>query len=378
MHKTTPILTLLLAAGCSGQAKLELPDELYNYAEPDIPAHFEVETEGFHGQVPLMDDDNMRARNRTTDAGATLGRVLFYDVDLSANHTTSCASCHKAEFGFSDDRVKSEGFLGGETGRHSMGLTNARFYAPGHFFWDQRAGTLEKQVLMPLQDEVEMGMTLDEVVERVGERKEYAPLFEAAFGDPEIDSGRISKALAQFVRSMVSTTSRYDEGRAAASSRSEPFDNFTDRENTGKALFVNPPPLGGVACFICHQGEGFVAAEATNNGLDPDSETDAGYGEVTGQDIDAGTFKVPSLRNVALRAPYMHDGRFATLREVIDHYSDDVQPHPNLGAPFGIVEGQATRLNLSEEEKKSLIAFLKTLSDPDMLADPKFSDPFVR
>ena len=370
--------SLLMA--CTGDtvgdgSALDLPEQLYNYAAPDLPEHFEVESEGFHAQRPLLDDDNTPEDNPTTDAGATLGRVLFYDTNLSANGNIACASCHVANLGFSDDRILSEGFAGGLTGRHSMGLTNARFYRGERFFWDQRAETLEDQVLMPFQDPVEMGLTLDELENKVREEEEYPALFEAAFGSARISSGRISRALAQFVRSMVSFTSKYDEGRAMVANRSDPFPNFGSRENEGKALFVLPPPSGGLGCFVCHQGEGFIAVEATNNGLDVDSEDDEGYGGVTDSAADMGTFKVPSLRNIALRAPYMHDGRFATLEEVIDHYSEGVQPHPNLEPPLGVAGPQA---NMSDLEKVALLVFLETLTDEAMVNDPKFSDPWLR
>ena len=357
-------------------ASLNLPATPFNYAAPEIPDHFRVESLGFHDQKPTMDEDNTPADNPTTDHGATLGRVLFYDKHLSKNGTIACASCHKAELGFSDDRALSKGFEGGDTGRHSMGLTNARFYGQGHFFWDQRANTLEDQVLMPFQDPVEMGMTLEGLVARVEAGDYYPALFEAAFGDEVITSERISKALAQFVRSMVSTGSKYDIGRAQVASRSDAFPNFSDAENLGKTLFTSPPPRGGVGCFVCHQGEAFIAQKATTNGLDADVP-DRGYGEVTESPQDEGTFKVPSLRNVALRAPYMHDGRFADLEAVIEHYSTGVKPNPNLGPPFFVVEDVVTQLNLRIEEKVALVAFLKTLTDLDMVNDPKLSDPFV-
>ena len=369
-------------AGCtevpSDSPVLDLPGDPLSYADPPLPDHFRVESEGFHGQQPLMSSDNTPVDNPTTDAGATLGRVLFYDVDLSQNRTVSCGSCHQPALGFSDDAVKSPGFDGGETRRHSMGLTNARFYGEGRFFWDQRAETLEDQVLMPLQDEVEMGMTLTEVEDRIRERAEYEPLFEAAFGDSDVSADRVSLALAQFVRSLVSYTSKYDEGRAQVANRSDPFPNFSDAENLGKMLFVTRPPFGGMGCFVCHQGEGFVAVAAANNGLDADSEDDGGYGEVTGSAADAGMFKVPSLRNVALRAPYMHDGRLASLEEVVDHYSDGVQSHPNLGVPLGVAGSNGPQVDMTAEEKEALVAFLNTLSDPEMVTDPKFSDPFAR
>lgn len=376
-----PLLALSLAAcdeAPDDGPTLDLPESLYNYEDPDLPDHFSVETEFFHGQRPLVDDDNTPDDNPITDAGATLGRVLFYDTNLSQNSTVACASCHKAEHGFSDDEVLSPGFDGGNTRRHSMGLTNARYYAPGRFFWDQRADTLEEQVLMPFQDPVEMGMTLDEVVERVEGNAAYEGLFEAAFDDDDVDADRISAALAQFVRSLVSTTSPYDAGRAEVDARSDPFPNFSTEENLGKALFVRRPPEGGMGCFVCHQGEGFVAVEATNNGLDADSEDDGGYGEVTESSSDDGTFKVPSLRNIALRAPYMHDGRFDTLEEVIDHYSDGVEAHPNLGVPLGVAGGVGPQVNMTDEEKEALVAFLRTLSDEEMVEDPRFADPWTR
>lgn len=364
------------AAEAPYDAKLKLPATLFDYANQAIPAHFKTETMGMHGQTSLVADDNTPAHNPITNAGATLGRVLFYDKNLSQNRTVACASCHKPELGFSDDRVLSKGFDGGETARHSMGLTQARYYRGKRFFWDQRAATLEDQVLMPFQDPVEMGMTLASLEARAKAAKYYPALFEAAFGDPEITTERMALALAQFVRSLVSTGSKYDEGRAQVTSRSEDFPNFTAEENLGKKLFVMPPPMGGKRCFACHGGEGFVTMTATTNGLDADPSKDPGFGAVTGQSSDMGTFKAPSLRNVALRAPYMHDGRFKDLAAVIDHYSGGIQPNPNLAPPLFISNGQATQLTMTATEKKALVAFLHTLTDLKMTQDPRFSDPF--
>ncbi|MCP4504287.1 MAG: cytochrome-c peroxidase [Deltaproteobacteria bacterium] len=337
-----------------------------------VPAHFGVESEGFHGQLPVVQTDNTPADNPSTDLGATLDRVLFYDVSLSANRTVSCASCHKPDAGFSDDRILSKGFEDGDTGRHSMGLTNARYYGQGRFFWDQRAATLEEQVLMPFQDPVEMGMTLETLLARPKEASYYPALFNDAFGDEEITTDRMSKALAQFVRSMVSVDSKYDEGHAQVNARSVDFPNFTAEENLGKKLFSAPPPLGGFGCFACHQGEAFVPQLATSNGLDA-AITDQGFGEVTANAADDGTFKVPSLRNIGLTAPYMHDGRFATLEDVIDHYSEGIQDSPNLSGPLFA----ARQFNMTPVEKSALVAFLHTLTDETLVNDPKFSDPFV-
>ncbi len=383
----------LLSAACSGkshkaekildsktayknESKIELPGKFYNYANPKIPAYFSVETEGFHGQLPALKSDNTPSDNPITDAGATLGRVLFYDKKLSKNFTVSCSSCHKAAHGFSDERTLSEGFMRGETRRHSMGLTNARFYKPGHFFWDQRATTLEDQVLAPIQDLVEMGMTRDLLVERVEAAPYYPALFKAAFGDEKVSTVTISKALAQFVRSLISTTSKYDLGRAQVENRRDPFPNFSTLENEGKRLFSSPIPMGGFGCFACHQGEAFVAEEATSNGLDVDISSDIGYGQITRDPKTEGHFKVPSLKNVALRAPYMHDGRFSTLEEVVEHYSSGIKSSPNLKPPLSIFGKE--RFLMNAEQKTAIVAFLKTLTDEKMVNDPKFSDPFVK
>lgn len=356
-----------------------LPETPYHYAvqNSELPVHFRLDTLGFHSRAVIL-DDNTPPDNATTDEGATLGRVLFYDKNLSQNRTVACASCHKQALGFSDDAVLSEGFEGGLTGRHSMGLANARYYPNGRFFWDQRAESLEAQVLMPMQDAVEMGMTLEEVEARVREADYYPPLFEAAFGDTSIDRDRIAKALAQFIRSMVSFQSKFDEGRAMVNDRLEDFPNFTQEENLGKRMVVAPPPRGGLGCLLCHTGAGFIGRQAMNNGLDLET-TDQGYGEVTGRAEDDSTFKVPSLRNIAVRPPYMHDGRFATLEEVVDHYSDGVQAHANLPLTgfFRRDANGVIPLRLNRYEKDALVAFLRTLTDEAFLTDEKFSDPFV-
>ncbi|MCA9002517.1 MAG: c-type cytochrome, partial [Planctomycetes bacterium] len=313
-----------------------------------------------------------------TDAGATLGRVLFYDRSLSLNNTTSCSSCHDQSAGFSDPATLSVGFEGGLTRRHSMGLSNARFYAPGQFFWDQRAATLEDQVLMPLQDGTEMGMTLTQVVQRVEEKDFYGPLFTEAFGNDTVTSDRISRALAQFVRSMVSYQSRYDAGRAMVATPLDPFPNFTPQENQGKLLFTAPPPQGGFGCAACHSGEAQINRPAgpTNNGLDANTFADQGVFETTGNPGDRGRFKVPSLRNIAVTAPYMHDGRFATLQDVLQFYSTGIQNHPNLDPVLRAPNGQPVRFNMSPGQINALVAFFNTLTDDVMLNDPKFSDPF--
>ena len=213
---------------------INLPEEPFDYINLNLPSHFTNNVAGQPLPTSINGVDNTPNDNPITNEGATLGRVLFYDKSLSANGTIACASCHKQDKGFSDDAVLSVGFDGGLTGRHSMTLINSRFYQRGRFFWDERANTLEEQVLQPFQDPVEMGMTLEQVVSAVQEQDFYPELFESAFDSQEINSDRISKALSQFVRSIVSHSSKYDEGRAISASPGANFTNFTDEENLGK------------------------------------------------------------------------------------------------------------------------------------------------
>ena len=336
----------------------QLPATPYNYANIDLPAYF------IQGEI--ADADNTPNNNPVTDAGATLGRVLFYDVKLSANDTTSCASCHQADAGFSDPNALSIGFEGGLTPRNSMGLANARYYEDGHFFWDERADTLEDQVLLPIQDPVEMGMDLDVLVNKLNNTDYYAPLFEDAFGDSTVTEERISLALAQFVRSMVSYQSKFDAGLE------NNFADFTDQEDRGRRLFN-----GRGRCDTCHTTEIQIADRPRNNGVDDGVDDDDGVGEVTNRPNDFGDFKTPSLRNIALTAPYMHDGRFATLDEVLQFYNSGIQAHPNLDQVLREDNGTPRQLNLNADDRAALIAFLNTLTDETFINDPKFSDPFV-
>ncbi len=342
---------------------LTIPDQADNYADPELPAFFNL--------GPNTEQDNTPNNNPVTDWGATLGRVLFYDSNLSANNTISCASCHLQEAGFSDPEVFSEGFDGGLTGRNSMGLSNSRFYENGLFFWDERAESLEEQVLMPIQDEVEMGLTLTELVIKVEEQPYYPILFERVYGNEEVTSDRIALALSQFVRSIVSYQSKYDEGRVQVNRPDDDFPNFSELENLGKRLFFSRE----TECSSCHTSDMFVGDEARNNGLD-EILTDLGLGEVAGRNQDNGKFKTGSLRNIELTAPYMHDGRFETLEDVVEHYNSGVQDSPTLDNRLQR-NGRPVRMNLSDQEKAALVAFMKTLTDYELIEDEKFSNPFI-
>lgn len=370
-----------------------LPESLLNYANIELPAHFFQSQQNRRGrnQRVATDFDNTPADNPITDAGATLGRVLFYDKKLSANGTVSCASCHAQSNGFADDTALSTGFDGELTRRHSMSLTNARFYDSGKFFWDERAETLEQQVLMPFQDEIEMGLTLTELETIVSSQSYYPVLFEDAFGDSSMTSERISLALAQFIRSMVSTTAKYDVARAQVQGRAmnRPFPGFTSQENLGKSLFFRPRDTATgarVSCAGCHTTAAFVGPTsdranittiARSNGLDAVSTTDFGVYETTRRTRDMGKFKTPSLRNVEVSAPYMHDGRFETLEQVVEHYSSGIQPHRNLPRFLRNENGSPVQFGFTDTEKAALVAFLTTLTDHQMLADERWSDPFI-
>ena len=366
-----------------------LPNTPYNYSNVIFPETFTTQT--------VINIDNTPANNPTTDNGATLGRVIFYDKNLSFNRTVSCSSCHIQELGFADATAKSLGFEGGHTRRNSMHLVNARFYEPNKFFWDHRTNSLEEQVLMPFQDGLEMGMTLALLVERVSVPY-YKPLFQKAFGNEEITSDKISKALAQFIRSIVSFNTKYDIGIQTTNNIFEDFPNFTAQENMGKAIFNGKltPEVNGT-CAFCHifNNENlhfsttpssvanqviFSSERMDNIGLDENSHggVDNGLGEITEIEADNGLFKAPSLRNIALTAPYMHDGRFETLEEVVEHYSTGVKNHPQLSDHLiNGEDGTARHLNLTTEESAALVAFLKTLTDEVMINDEKYTDPFV-
>jgi cytochrome c peroxidase len=366
-------------AGAAKTRTLHLPEKLFNYAAVELPAHFKTR------EVHRL--DNTPTDNPITDDGATLGRVLFYDTRLSANNTVACASCHHQKNAFSDPNRASKGYEGKETDRNAMPLVDIRYYGRGRFFWDERARTLEEQVLMPIQSKVEMGMTLPQLLEVLGKDADYPTLYRAAFGDSRITKDRTAKALAQFVRSLVSYQSKFDVGMAKADDVGDDFSNFSREENRGKSIFLRN-------CASCHlpgnQAAAFTSPRPQNNGLDADAKVaDLGVADVTFDRNQAGRFKSPSLRNVEHTGPYMHDGRFAKLEDVIEHYSSGIKRHPNLegrlagpafrgpgGGPPGAPGEPTGGFRFDTREKAALVAFLKTLSDQKFLTDPKFSDPF--
>lgn len=322
-----------------------------------IPANFPA--------MPIPSD------NPLTVEGVRLGRHLFYEKRLSGDNTMSCASCHMQAFSFTDSARFSTGIDGIQGARNSMAIVNLGWGQ--RFFWDGRAMSLEEQVFFPVRDPIEMHETWPTAAEKLQSDQAYVDLFQAAFGAAAIDSVVVSKAIAQFMRTMISSNSKFDRFMRGEL-------QLTPQEQLGFALTQQeggPPPIGqwGADCFHCHPHGGgqFTDGIIRNNGLDPEELwTDLGLGGWTGLPQDRAKFKTPTLRNVALTAPYMHDGRFQTLEEVIDHYNSGGHPSPTVDPNMKFTVGG---LQLTAEKKAQLIAYLHTLSDPDFFSDERFSDP---
>lgn len=342
------------------------PDNLFDYEGQDIPNYIKK--------------DNT-ASNRITNKGATLGRVLFYDVNLSIDNSLSCASCHQQATGFSDKRTVSEG-INGTTSRHSMRLINSRFSDETAFFWDERAASLEVQVIDPIQDHIEMGFSgadgnpgMEELEAKLADIDYYRELFTLAYGNAEISQSKIQRSLAQFVRSIQSFDSKYDEGLNLVTNDLEPFPNFTPEENLGKSLFLNPTQSNGAGCGDCHRSPEFdIDPASANNGVIGVA------GSVDGFDIT--NTRAPTLRDIfnangELNGPLMHDGSFITLEAVIEHYNALPESADNDGLDNRLtVPGGLQQLNLSDDEKEALIAFIKTLSGSSVYYAEQYSDPF--
>ncbi|WNJ16981.1 cytochrome c peroxidase [Pontibacter sp. G13] len=349
--------------------------DLLDYSNQPIPAY--------------INQDNTPSQNPITDAGATLGRVLFYDKALSVDNTIACGSCHQQTFGFSDTAQASQG-VNGLTGRHSMRLVNARFGNEPRFFWDERASTLEEQTTQPIQDHAEMGFSgtmgdpgFDSLITKLELIEYYPTLFEFAFGSDQITENRIQLAMAQFIRSIQSFDSEYDAGVSQVNNPNQPFPNFTNEENAGKNLFTAPPQFdpqgerigGGAGCQGCHQSPTFsIQPNRLSNGVV------RVIGDSTAQDFTI--TRSPSLRDLvgvsgATNGPMMHTGDFHTIRDVINHYDSipDDAMSPQLD-PILRPGGNLQRLNLTEAEKDQLEAFLLTLSGTNVYVDDRWSDPF--
>ena len=362
-------------------------DELENYANQPVPDY-----------IGAPRDNG----NPVTDTGATLGRVLFYDVSLSIDDTVSCSSCHQQTRAFSDDRIVSQGVFGGVTVRHSMRLINGRFGNGPlgadvgenviRMFWDERASSAEDQASQPIRDHDEHGFSgingrpdFDDLIAKLEGIPYYEELFRLAFLSPEITEEKIQFALAQFVKSIQSFDSKYDAGRAQVDNEIDDFPNFTADENAGKRLFVTPFAEGGFNCFFCHTPPEFKISG-------PDFGR--GHNGVAGVANDPSSFdftniRAPVLRDIVspnsqLNGPLMHNASMTSLRQVIDHYN--LVPVPP-GEPERTIflatidellapRGAPQDFELTETEKNQVEAFLRTLTGSAVYTDLRWSSPF--
>jgi len=329
------------------------PANLANYASQGKPAY-------------ILKDNT--AGNNITNAKATLGRVLFYDKQLSINNTVSCGSCHLQKFAFGDTALASLGVENGRTGRHSMRLINARFSNEAKFFWDERAATLEQQTTKPIQDHAEMG-------------------FSGQNGRPTLSTlltklQNLQECLSQFVRSIQSFDSKYDVGRAQVAQEQQAFPNFTQQENMGKNMFLMPPQFnaagvrtgGGLGCAGCHAAPEFD--------IDPNTGNNGIIGNLNAPGIDINNTRAPSLRDLVgtdgqPNGPMMHTGGIRTLQAAIGHYGQiNLAPGNTRLDPRLRPNGFGQNLNLNQQEVDAVIAFLKTLTGSAVYTDQKWADPF--
>lgn len=385
------LIGIFVLSSCSKNSENDYEDvNSYPYIEAEFGTSINLENlDNYANQtVPSYITKNNTQGSIITDAGATLGRVLFYDKKLSSNNTISCSSCHIQSKAFSDGAIASQG-VNGTTGRHSMRLINVRFANERKFFWDERAINLETQTTMPIKDHGEMGfsgqngdLSFADLIVKLSAVGYYRELFKFVYGSEEITEVKIQNALSQFIKSIQSFDSKYDAGRALAPNEAQPFTNFTAEENQGKNLFLTPPIFdtngfrtgGGLGCNGCHNAPEFD--------IDPNSLSNGIGGSINGGPDFTNT-RAPSLRDVANRlgdanGPMMHTGVIASLQAAIGHYGDlsaAAANNPNLD-PRLKPNGRGQQLNLRSNEVNAVIAFLKTLSGNDVYTNTKWSTPF--
>jgi cytochrome c peroxidase len=298
--------------------------------------------------VPDLPRDNPLIEERVA-----LGKALFNDPRLSRDGTISCSSCHQPNAVFSDPRRFSEGVRGQIGTRHAMPLFNLAWKTS--YFWDGRAPSLRAQALTPIQDHTEMDETLDHVTSKLGATNTYPQLFTAAFGSPEITPEKLGLAIEQYLITLTSYDAKFDRALSGKAT-------LSDDEKRGFELFMTEydPRTGqfGADCFHCHGGPLFSDHQFHNNGMTPGKDT--GRFRITKLEADRNKFATPSLRNVARTAPYMHDGRFATLEEVVAHYNSGVYRSATLDP--NLAKHPAGGLQLSASDQRAIVAFLKTLT----------------
>ncbi len=333
--------------GSSGYEDIEGENYDPVFLELEIPSNF---------PEPTYDIEN----NKPTQAGFELGKKLFYDGKLSSTGVISCGFCHIQEFAFTHHtHIVSHGVNGALGTRNAPALQNMIFLES--FNWDGSVAHLDMQPIVPITAEVEMNESIGNVLQKLQNDPSYVEAFNKAFENGEIDTENMFKAISQFVMLMVSANTKFDKVMRNEGS------TFTEQENLGKAVFEQK-------CAGCHSGVLFTDHSYRNNGLAVDPQyNDEGRKKVTGQETDKYRFRVPSLRNIAVTFPYMHDGRFQSLRDVLDFYDNNVQNTQNLD-PDLINNDGSFGIPLTEEEKDQIISFLNTLTDDDFLLDERFSE----
>jgi cytochrome c peroxidase len=334
---------------------LNLPNTPYDYADQGL------------SKVSTQANLSNLVRQRVSDQGATLGRVLFYDKALSINSKVSCSSCHLQKKGFADDKALSIGFDGRSTSRNASAISNV--VLNNSLFWDGRESSLREMVLQPIKNHIEMGMDNFDVLEKkLAKFPYYKQLFKDAFGTEEITKERIAQGLEQFLSSIATVNNKrnlIDDPNSWDNDVPIP-PSFSANEKLGAQIY-----FGKGKCAQCHESNFFFEG-AVNIGLDKEPK-DSGIGAFGGI---KGAFTIPKLNNISLTAPYMHDGRFSSLKEVINHYSEGIQDDPGLTWVLRDFEGKPNPFRFTEKEKIALEDFLKTFTDNKFLEDPKFSDPF--
>ncbi|MCE2712394.1 MAG: cytochrome-c peroxidase [Cryomorphaceae bacterium] len=347
------VLTIVLSCRKDRIGYMPTPYEL------QIPSHFP--------DMIIPEDNPM------TVEGVALGRRLFYEEKLSGDNSMSCASCHAPVNSFSDPNQFSTGIQGIQGNRNSMALINLGWQK--FFFWDGRSKSLEDQILEPIPNPIEMHQSWKDAVAKLNNDVSYRNMFFKAFGEEGVDSLKVTKAIAQFIRTMISGNSKFDvmykyeNGMSLTAVDQQILPNILAEEWAGYDLFKS---LNGADCLHCHSGVLMHINKFSNNGLDA-TFTDSGRGGVTGNPNDMGRFKIPTLRNIELTAPYMHDGRFATLDEVIEHYSSGLVSSPTIDPLMEHLSNSGVQLD--NQERFLLKKFLITLTDQSFVNNPDFQDP---
>jgi cytochrome c peroxidase len=319
--------------------------------------------------IPELFSDNIippviPTNNPQTFEGVTLGKKLFFDTILSSNGTQSCASCHSPQNAFTDNTPTSDGVDGVFGTRNSMPLFNLAWNYGERFAWDGKELSLERQAEEPVQNPIEMHSNWNNVIDRLQNHSEYPELFRLAFKTSTITKELTTKAIAQFERTLISADSKFDRYSLGQAT-------LTQQELNGLDIFLREDKGD---CFHCHGNPNnplWTDNDFHNNGLDA-TFTDLGLGAVTGDTNDNGKFRSPSLRNLAFTAPYMHDGRFATLDDVINHYSEGLVNSPTIDPLMKQIDQGGVQL--TTQEKSDLKAFLLSLSDPSFINNTEFQD----